>query len=52
MACQGRVTLRYTTDDDGIHLDCSEHGEVTVLGFEPTAEDAMRATLKHREEDM
>lgn len=42
-----RMTLTYTTDDDGIHLQC-ECGEDVLLGFSPTPWQVRVAERYHR----
>jgi hypothetical protein len=41
------ISLTYTIDDDGIWLECTEHGYVKNLGFTATPMDAMRAEIEH-----
>lgn len=36
----------YTTDDDGIHLICEEHGD-NLVGFDPTIAELILARAQH-----
>lgn len=38
----------YTTDDDGIHIDCADCEWHAALGFTPTIEDVVRADAEHQ----
>ena len=45
-----RMTLGYTTADDGVHLECDQHDDLGTLDFGPTVEQVADRAAAHRRE--
>jgi hypothetical protein len=47
MSCEKLAYLTYTTDDDGVWLQCLSCGFKKNLGFDGTAKDVLAAEVEH-----